>query len=153
LPRLVLYASTLQGYIGKFRADSEVNPIDLFIMGGTGLGFVNVTPLRGYADRSIGPGGQEGFVLTKHAAELRLALTLNPIPIYLLGFVEGGNVFENFRRADFLDLKRSYGFGARLLINPIGMVGFDYGYGADDVSPRDGQPDGWRFHFQFGRGF
>lgn len=151
--RLVLYASTLQGYIGKFRGDTEINPVDLFIMGGTGLGFVNVTPLRGYEDRSIGPGGQEGYVLTKHTAELRLALTLNPIPIYLLGFAEGGNVFENFRRADFLDLKRSYGFGARLLINPIGMVGFDYGYGADDVLPRDGQPDGWRFHFQFGRGF
>lgn len=150
--RLVLYASTLQGYVGKFRSDTEISPVDLFSMGGTGLGLVSTTPLRGYEDRSIEPPGG-GYVLTKHSSELRLALTLNPIPIYLLGFVEGGNVFENFKRTDFLDLKRSYGFGARLLINPIGMVGFDYGYGADDVFPKDGQPDGWRFHFQFGRGF
>jgi len=33
------------------------------------------------------------------------------------------------------------------------MIGFDYGYGADDVYPKDGLPDGWHFHFQFGRGF
>jgi len=91
--------------------------------------------------------------MEKFMAELRFALTLNPIPIYLLGFTESGNVFADFKRADIFDLKRSYGFGARLLINPIGMVGFDYGYGADDVYPLDGQPDGWRFHFQFGKGF
>jgi hypothetical protein len=39
------------------------------------------------------------------------------------------------------------------MINPIGLIGFDYGYGVDDVYPRDGKPDGWRFHFVFGRGF
>ena len=156
--RLVLYTSTLQGYLDGFQGDSQIPPIDLFFMGGTGLGFVSTTPLRGYEDRAVGPinrfgQGVGGRASTKHTAELRLAVTLNPIPIYLLGFVEGGNVFENFRHADFLDLKRSYGFGARLLINPIGLIGFDYGYGADDVLPKDGKPDGWRFHFQFGRGF
>ena len=127
-------------------------------MGGTGVGLVSTTPLRGYEDRKIGPldgFGREigGRVLTKHTAELRLALALNPIPIYVLGFAEGGNVFEDFKHADFFDVKRSFGFGARLLIQPIGLLGFDYGYGADDAFPRDGQPDGWHFHFQFGRGF
>lgn len=156
--RLVLYTSTLQGYLEGFQRDSRIPPIEFFFMGGTGLGLVSTTPLRGYEDRTVGPVDYLGRnvrarVLTKHTAELRLAVTLNPIPIYVLGFVEGGNTFESFRRADFLDLKRSYGFGARLLINPIGMIGFDYGYGADDVYPRDGKPDGWRFHFQFGRGF
>ena len=127
-------------------------------MGGTGIGYIATIPLRGYEDRSVGPlnsRGQElgGRVLTKHSLELRYAVTLNPIPIYLLGFLEGGNVFEDFRHANFLDLKRSYGFGARLMILPIGLIGFDYGYGADDVLPKDGIPDGWHFHFQFGRGF
>lgn len=158
LQRLVLYTSTLQGYIDGFHSNSQIPPIELFFMGGTGLGFIATSPLRGYEDQSVGPTNPIGRViggraLTKHSAELRLAVTLNPIPIYLLAFLEGGNVFENLRRADFLDLKRSYGFGARLLINPIGLVGFDYGYGADDVLPRDGKSDGWRFHFQFGRGF
>lgn len=156
--RIVLYTSSSFGYIAGFTEDSYIPPIEYFYMGGSGLGFIATTPLRGYEDRIVGPRdrfGNEigGRVMTKHTAELRLAVTLNPIPIYLLGFMEGGNVFEDFHQTDLFDLKRSYGFGARLLVNPIGMIGFDYGYGADDVFPKDGSPDGWRFHFQFGRGF
>jgi outer membrane protein insertion porin family len=127
-------------------------------MGGTGLGYIATTPLRGYEDQSIGPRNTfndivGGKALTKQTAELRLALSINPIPIYVLGFVEGGNVFESLSRADFFDLKRAAGLGARIQINPIGLLGFDYGYGFDDVLPRDGKPDGWHFHFVFGRGF
>ena len=156
--RLVLSNSTTFGYIDGFHADSRIPPNEKFYMGGTGVGYIATTPLRGYEDRSIGPvnsAGQElgGNVVTKHTLELRFALALNPIPIYLLSFAEGGNVFQDFSHADLFDLKRSYGFGARLLINPLGLIGFDYGYGADDVFPRDGKPDGWKFHFQFGRGF
>jgi outer membrane protein insertion porin family len=156
--RLVLYTSTSLGYLEGFKNNSEIPPIEYFYMGGTGIGFVSTTPLRGYDDRTVGPMddlGREigGRTFAKHTAELRLAVTLNPIPIYLIGFMEGGNVYQDFNHADFLDVKRSYGFGARLLINPIGLIGFDYGYGVDDVYPKDGKPDGWRFHFQFGRGF
>ncbi|MBI4547726.1 MAG: outer membrane protein assembly factor BamA [Ignavibacteriae bacterium] len=160
--RLVLYTSSSAGYLNGFEDDSKIPPIEYFYMGGTGIGYIATTPLRGYEDRSIGPKdefGRElgGNVFTKHTAELRLALTLNPIPIYFLGFLEGGNVFSDFKHTDFFDLKRSYGFGARLLIQPLGMIGFDYGYGVDDVTGAqglpDGQPDGWHFHFQFGRGF
>ena len=56
----------------------------------------------------------------------------------------------------FLDLKtphtvlRSAGFGVRLLVNPIGMIGFDYGYGYDGATP-NAAPPGWKFHFQFGK--
>jgi hypothetical protein len=32
------------------------------------------------------------------------------------------------------------------------LVGFDYGYGFDATSPVLGAP-GWKFHFQFGKGF
>ncbi|HEV8537835.1 MAG TPA: BamA/TamA family outer membrane protein, partial [Bacteroidota bacterium] len=156
--RLVLYTGETFGYVNGFEDDSNIPPIEYFYMGGTGIGLIATTPLRGYEDRSVGPldyldrevGGR---VLSKHTAELRLALTINPIPIYILGFAEAGNVFEDFKHADFFNVKRSYGFGARISIQPLGLVGFDYGYGADDVLPRDGQPDGWRFHFQFGRGF
>ncbi|MBI1806465.1 MAG: outer membrane protein assembly factor BamA [Ignavibacteria bacterium] len=156
--RLVLYSSTSLGYLNGVGSDPKIPPIELFYMGGTGIGYIATTPLRGYEDRSVGPvdsRGQEqgGRVLNKHTMELRLAVTLNPIPIYILSFAEGGNVYKDFSHTDFFDLKRSYGFGARLLIQPIGLIGFDYGYGADDVFPRDGKPDGWRFHFQFGRGF
>ena len=156
--RLVLYSSSSLGYLDGFKSNSNIPPIEIFYMGGTLLGYVSTTPLRGYEDRSIGPvnkQGQEegGRVMSKHTLELRFAATINPMPIYFLTFIEGGNVFRNLRQTDFFDLKRSYGVGARLLIQPIGLIGFDYAYGADDVLPKDGKPDGWHFHFQFGRGF
>ena len=156
--RVALYLNSQYGYLAPLYANPIYISNDLFFMGGTGLGFVSTTPLRGYEDQSIGPRNVNniptgGKVMTKQTAEFRVAVALNPIPIYFLGFVEGGNIFESFGKADFFDLKRSYGFGARLQINPIGLIGFDYGYGVDDVQPRDGKPDGWHFHFVFGKGF
>ena len=156
--RLALFSSTSFGIIEGIGDNPNIPYLEKFFMGGTGIGYIATTPLRGYEDRSIGPtdayGSQiGGNVMTKQTVELRLAVTLNPMPVYLLGFVEGGNVFADFKHADLFDLKRSYGFGARLLINPIGLVGFDYGYGADHVLSTDGKADGWHFHFQFGKGF
>ena len=156
--RFALYVSSMYGFIGDFYKDSVIPPIELFFMGGTGLGYIATTPLRGYEDQAVGPRNVSGDIvggkaMTKQTAELRFGVSLSPIPIYLLTFAEAGNVFESMARADFFDLKRSVGFGARLQIQPIGMIGFDYGYGFDDVYPRDGKPDGWRFHFVFGRGY
>jgi outer membrane protein insertion porin family len=157
--RVTLYLSSQYGFLSPLKANTTLSAIDLFFMGGTGLGQIATIPLRGYEDQSIGPLNASGTsvvagkAMTKQTAELRFALAINPIPIYVLGFAEGGNVYESLSKADFFNLKRSAGFGARLQINPIGLIGFDYGYGFDDVEPRDGKPDGWHFHFVFGRGF
>ncbi len=142
--KLALYLSSSYGYVATFYGDSYIQPVDLFFMGGTGLGYIATTPLRGYEDQAVGPRNANGDIIggramAKQTLELRIALAINPIPIYVLGFVEGGNVYESLSRADFFDLRRSAGFGARLQINPIGMIGFDYGYGFDDVYPRDGK--------------
>jgi outer membrane protein insertion porin family len=157
--RLAFYINSQYGFISGFEPNSIIPPIDLFFMGGTALGYISTTPLRGYEDQAVGPRNPYlneaagGRAMTKQTVELRLAVALNPIPIYLLGFAEGGNVYESIARANFFDLARSAGFGARLQINPIGLIGFDYGYGFDDVYPKDGRPDGWHFHFVFGRSF
>jgi outer membrane protein insertion porin family len=155
--KLALLLAADYGYINRF-GNSVIPPIDLFFMGGVGLGFISTTPLRGYEDQSVGPRNSRGDIvggqaMVRQTIELRYAISINPIPIYVLGFVEGGNVFESFSRADFFALRRSAGFGARIQIQPVGMLGFDYGYGFDDVFPRDGWPDGWRFHFVFGQQF
>lgn len=160
--RIALNLSTMYGFIFGFEKDSFIPIQDYFYMGGTGLGQFATTPLRGYDDRSVGPRLPEniderggiigGKGLIKHTAELRFALALNPIPIYTLLFAEAGNVWVEPRVMDPLDLKRSAGLGIRLLINPIGLIGFDYGYGFDGLAPGEG-PSGWRFHFQFGRSF
>jgi len=155
--KVALLLAADYGYINRF-GNSVIPPIDLFFMGGVGLGFISTTPLRGYEDQAVGPRNARGDIvggmaMVRQTVELRFAIAINPIPIYVLGFVEGGNVFESFSRADFFDLRRSAGFGARIQIQPVGMLGFDYGYGFDDVFPRNGLPDGWRFHFVFGQVF
>jgi outer membrane protein insertion porin family len=157
-PKWALYFGSLYGVLSPLgSSNGNISPIDFYYMGGTGLGYINTTPLRGYADQSIGP-RQTGSVIagramTKQTLELRFAVSINPIPIYLLGFAEGGNVFESAARANFFDLKRSAGFGARIQIMPIGLLGFDYGYGFDNPVPGDKSPSGWHFHFVFGKGF
>jgi len=154
--KLVWYNSFDWGYVDGFKKDSFIPPIERFSMGGTGLGYIAVTPLRGYEDMSIGvtPNGvPEGKILMKYTTEIRFGLTMNPMPIYLLLFAEAGNAWARTRQANIFDLNRSIGFGVRLHMQPIGLIGFDYGYGFEDVRPKDGKPDGWHFHFQFGRGF
>jgi outer membrane protein insertion porin family len=156
--RLVLYSSTLIGAISH-RAGTVIPFTELFWMGGTGLAsYYATTPLRGYEDRSVGPRDVSenimgGRSMAKYTAEMRFSVAQNPIPIYFLTFAEAGNVWNSWKETDPFDLRRSAGIGARLLINPIGLIGFDYAYGFDDVFPKDGKPDGWHFHFQFGRGF
>ncbi len=147
--RLVVYMATELGYLRGLRSDTTIPAIEFYRMGGSGLGGFNVTPLRGYPDQSIGPPGG-GTVMARHTAELRFALTLNPMPIYVLTFAEAGNVWPRLQRVDPFELKRSAGIGVRILLLPLGLLGFDYGYGFDPARP--GLPrSGWNFHFQLGR--
>ena len=156
--RMALYLSMQYGYIGHSTGNRLFSPWISSLWGGRGWA-TSPQPRCAAMKTSLSvratPAGRlsAGRRWRSKRWKLRFALAVNPIPIYLLAFVEGGNVYESFARADFFDLKRSAGLGARLLINPIGMIGFDYGYGFDDVFPRDGRPDGWRFHFVFGKGF
>jgi len=156
--RLSFYTSVSIGYMDELRAGTPINPFEYYFMGGNGL-IIATTPLRGYDDRSVGPKNPNdineiigGRVMTKYTTEIRAAITLDPIPLYFLVFAEAGNVYFDIPSTDFFDLKRSVGVGARILINPIGLIGFDFGYGFDRPSV-DGQDPQWQFHFQFGRGF
>jgi outer membrane protein insertion porin family len=154
--RIAFYANVDLGYLKELKINRTINPFEYFYMGGNGLVIATV-PLRGYPDRSISPRNAAGLeiggrVMTRYTLELRAALALDPMPIYVLAFAEAGNVWENMDKTDFSDLRRAAGFGARLLINPIGLIGFDFGYGFDRRQV-DGRPPEWLFHFQFGRGF
>ncbi len=153
--RLVFYAGINMGYLEELTAGTHINPFEYFFMGGNGL-VIATTPLRGYDDRTVGPRENGriigGSIMTRYVTEFRVALTLDPMPIYFIAFAEAGNVYKDLKNTDFYDLKKSVGVGARILINPIGLIGFDYGYGFDrfSVDKRDPQ---WVFHFQFGQGF
>mgnify|MGYP001457167890 CR=1 FL=1 len=157
--RIALYTSTTIGFIHKMDGGVEIPPFESYYMGGNGM-VVNTTPLRGYEDRTVGPilpngtlgNTYGGFFMTKYTAELRFAVSMEPMPLYLLCFAEAGNVFKDVNNADMYDLKKSVGVGARVMINPIGLIGFDLGYGFDRKSV-DGNNPAWLFHFQFGKGF
>ncbi len=154
--RITLYTMADFGYIDEIVKGTNIQPFEFYYMGGNGL-IIATTSLRGYDDRTVGPRNADGRVIggrvmTKFATELRLAVSIEPIPLYVLAFAEAGNVFESFAKTDIFDLRRSVGFGARLLINPIGLIGFDLGYGFDRKIT-SGQDPSWLFHFQFGKGF
>lgn len=155
--RFVLYTSGELGYIGELIPNTPIQPFEYYYMGGSGL-IIATTPLRGYDDRSLGLRDKRtnniigSKVQAKFTTEFRVALSMDPIPIYLLAFAEAGNVYPNIKQTNLYDLKRSVGVGARILLNPIGLIGFDYGYGFDRKSV-DGQNPQWMFHFQFGKGF
>ena len=95
-------------------------------MGGNGLVIATV-PLRGYDDRSIGP-ARGGDVAIRYTTELRVAVILEPVPLYLLAFAEAGNVYLDLQHADPFNLDRSVGVGARIMIQPIGLIGVDMGW-------------------------
>lgn len=136
--------------------DRYIPPNELIYMGGNGLTY-NTTALRGYEDRSVGPKNIYGTsvggrILLKYGTELRYAVTQDPIPVFLSLFAEAGNVFPSFKEANFFDLKRSVGFGLRVSLPAVGIIGFDLGYGFDRKSV-DGEDPSWIFHFQFGRAY
>jgi len=154
--RFVLFSSADLGYLEELKKETPIQPFEYFYMGGNGL-IIATTPLRGYEDRSIGPINKVGEVYggkvsLRYNAIDHFAVALEPIPLYLLTFAEAGNVFESIDATQAFNLRRSVGIGARIMINPIGLIGFDLGYGFDRKAV-DGKDPSWVFHFQFGKGF
>ncbi len=129
-----------------------------FIMGGTGIPYGEM--LRGYPDNMIGPlsvssygslrpGG--GKILMKYSMEFRLSLSENPT-IFALAFAEAGNVYDDFDKTDPFKLMRSAGVGIRLFMPMLGVLGYDMGYGFDNL-PNENDPHGWEHHLIFGMPF
>ncbi len=164
--KFVLVNSFDAGIIGKITSkDNErsIIPYDeRFIMGGNGIPYGNM--LRGYDDNAIGPISSSGSPIggnsmLKFTTELRFALSENPV-IYALAFAEMGNVWTNkdmtepfhLMRTGPLNLKRAAGVGIRFFMPMIGLLGFDIGYGFDDITG-DGEPQGWKTTITFGQQF
>ena len=132
---------------------SVVPPSARFVMGGSGMPYGEM--LRGYEENSVGPDGyyNAGNIMLKYSLEFRLSLSESPT-IYALAFAEAGNVWEDFNNVDPFNLKRSAGVGVRLFMPMLGMLGYDMGYGFDNVGnfENDG-PRGWEHHLIFGMPF
>ena len=78
---------------------------------------------------------------------------MNPTStVYALGFFEAGDTWSNFDSFNPFQVKRSAGFGVRIMLPMFGLMGLDYGWGFDEVI---GNPDanGGQFHFSIGQQF
>ncbi len=150
---LVLFTNFQVGYIEGFGEDRQNIPfLEHFFLGGEGLS--RSIPLRGYDDPLSGrlsePGGK---VLIKYGTEVRFPISPNPT-IFGMVFAEAGRTWESLEKTDLTDLKRSVGVGIRMFMPMLGIIGFDYAYGFDNIDPLTGQKFGkWRPHFVFGRSF
>ena len=128
-----------------------------FLMGGSGIPYGEM--LRGYPDNSVGPvnsglsyySSSGGKIMLKYGVEFRYLLASNPL-LYMVVFAEAGNVWEDFESVDIFDLKRSAGFGIRLNMPMLGILGYDASYGFDSVYD-NGEPNGWEYHLIFGMPF
>ena len=166
LSKFVLVNSFDAGIIGKIATKDEERSIipydERFIMGGNGIPYGNM--LRGYDDNAIGPISSSGSPIggnsmLKFTTELRFSLSDNPV-IYALAFAEMGNVWADkdmtepfyLTRTGPLNLKRAAGVGIRFFMPMIGMLGFDVGYGFDDITG-SGEPQGWKTTITFGQQF
>jgi outer membrane protein insertion porin family len=164
--KFVLMSSVKLGAIKPLQSNNEelsIVPFDeKFIMGGNGIPYGNM--LRGYPDNSIGPlttSGRPigGSGMIKFTSEFRIPFSENPV-VYGLVFGEMGNVWDTLdmtepfglTRTGPLSLKRSAGVGFRFFMPMLGMLGFDMGYGFDDITGI-GKPQGWTYTITFGQPF
>ena len=143
------------GFVGYFNKNKK-SPFETFYMGGDGMSGYSSTyatetiGLRGYENGSL---GTQASAYSRLALELRYPLILEPSStIYLLGFVEAGNAWSDLKKFNPFDLKRSAGFGARIMLPMIGLMGIDWAYGFDPINgSRDNS--GSQFHFIIGQEF
>ncbi len=170
IDKLILAPRIHFGFIGAYDSRVPVGPFERFVLGGAGLTGQNfilgtdLIGLRGYDDprRSLGESNSVtpfdaqrgifgGTLFTKFVMELRYPVSLNPTAtIYALGFVEGGNNWNDFSQYNPYDMKRSAGVGVRIFMPAFGLLGLDYGYGFDAPFGQE-DPSGSQFHFSIGQ--
>ncbi len=155
---LVLMVKAEMGYLGHYNKH-KTSPFERFEVGGDGMSGYNIygidiISMRGYEDGALDPvNDYYSIAYNKYTAELRYPVILKPSSqIYVLGFLEGGNAFDSWKSFSPFKIKRSAGFGVRLYLPVVGMLGIDWGYGFDAPA---GQTDksGSQFHFVMGQQF
>ena len=154
---LVLMLKAEMGYLGSYNKN-KVSPFQRYEVGGDGMtGYniygIDIIGMRGYEDGALDPSNYYSRGYNKYTAELRYPIILKPSSqIYVLGFLEGGNAFDSWKEFSPFKIKRSAGFGVRLYLPVVGMLGIDWGYGFDPPA-NSTTKSGSQFHFVLGQQF
>ena len=130
-----------------------------FSLGGVQYGDYH---LRGYPEFSITPLGfipnsdqfqaqRSSFGNAVYVTTAELGLRVNQ-QLYLDGFYDAGNIWQQPKDFDPTRLFRGVGFGASL-VTPLGPLGIDLGYGLDRTDANGVKDPKWEVHFKFGQIF
>jgi outer membrane protein insertion porin family len=144
----------LLGHYNKYKR----TPFETFSVGGDGMtGYTTYATesiaLRGYDNGSLTPYGYEGYAYTRIGMELRYPIMLETSStIYAAAFLEAGNAWQDVRKFNPFELKRSAGVGIRLFLPMVGLMGIDWAYGFDNVLGTKTY-SGSHFHFVLGQEF
>lgn len=163
--KLIVKSGLEFGFLGAYNQYRGVIPFERFFLGGDGLGNFSLDgreaiALRGYPNQSLQPvdenGGvtnDGGSIYNKFSMELRYPISLKPqAKIFVLGFVEGGVSYNDFKDYNPFALYRSTGAGLRVFMPAFGLLGIDFGYGFDPL-PGQTKANGWETHFIIGQQF
>ena len=160
------------GILGSYNKNKK-SPFETFYVGGDGMSGYSTSyaeetiGLRGYDNGSISStayvlGGEwtgsrysayDAYAYDRFTLELRYPFMLGNTTIYGLGSLEGGNAWAKTRDFNPFDMKRSAGFGVRLYLPMVGLMGIDWAYGFDKVYNGGWQRGGGQFHFVLGQEF
>ncbi|MDL2231326.1 BamA/TamA family outer membrane protein, partial [Porphyromonadaceae bacterium OttesenSCG-928-L07] len=163
--KLILYGGIQYGYLGYYNKNKR-SPFEGFEMGGDGMSGYSLygreyIGLRGYQNGSLTNAGSnftatntvDASLYSKWTMELRYPISLaQSATIYVLSFFEAGNSWAELKDFDPFNLYRSAGVGVRIFLPMFGLLGFDWGYGFDEIPGRSGSAGG-RFHFILGQEF
>ena len=156
--KLILRTHAEFGFLGAYNNERGIIPFERYYLGGDGLAQYaldgrEMIALRGYENQSLSS-TDGSTVYNKFSLELRYPITLKPsASIYALSFLEAGNGYNNFRKFNPFNSKRSAGFGVRIFMPAFGLLGIDFGYGFDSALENDLNPHGWETHFIIGQQF
>lgn len=160
--KLVLMTRVEYGFLGYYNKDKR-SAFGKFLVGGDGTsGYTTpgseLVAVRGYDSGTLTPYTGEGYygyngnLYTKLSVELRYPLLLKPnSTIWVLGFLEAGNSWADFKEFNPFDMKRSAGVGVRVFLPMFGLLGVDWGWGFD--RDKMGNMGGSHFHFVLGQEF
>ena len=146
------------GMLGHYNKNKR-SPFETYYMGGDGMSGYSSTyatetiGLRGYDNGSLTPNGFNGYAYDRFSVEVRYPFMLSASTnIYGLAFVEGGNAWDDIKKFNPFDMKKSAGVGVRIFLPMVGMLGIDWAYGFDSVFGSRTY-SGSHFHFVLGQEF
>jgi outer membrane protein insertion porin family len=138
------------GLLDGFGKEKHIDIYDLFAAGGI-YGVDGV--IRGYSERTFGQQLGHGLSMLTFTGELRFPILEQQL--YIAGFADIGNTWDDFNEIDLKDMFPGVGVGFRLNLPMVGLIGFDFAWGLKDVTHPHfgGKANGFMPAFTMQRGF